>query len=380
MTEPTNPERLSRPLARALGLDASRLPACLVAAGEDDLVEVLRVRRAVIGDEIRWDDAAYLRWRYVLDGAGPEGLEAGNRARRLWLFKRDAEVLGCLGAEPVDLATPRGIRPALRFMDLMAAPKVNGIGIGAWLNLMLLRATEVGISVGGSDQSIGMIGRLFRRLHDRKLWSIPVATAPFLADRWPSVRWPRLASRVLDAGLAAHRRLVRAACGLRIDLEEGAAPDPETERLAETMASAGMTLAMRSEAGWRWRFQEGPRATYRFLAARRGGRLAAALVVRQGAAVADLVDWVWDAGIPEALADRLLLALFSSATERAAARGVSRVRAMTYDPVGERVCRRLGMVRRPGRMAFAIRARDPSLERELVRARWFVTFGDSDGD
>jgi hypothetical protein len=380
MSEPPNLERLARPLARLLRVPEERLPGCLVAAAEADLASVLRLRRDVIGAALEWDDEAYLRWRYVLDGGGVAALEDRRPASRLWLFKRDDEVLGCLGAENVELATPRGAEPALRFMDLMVAPRMNGLGIGAWLNLMLLRHVQVGISVGGSDQSIDMIGRLFRRLPDRKVWSLPLRSGPLLASRWPSTRRLPVVSQAIDLLLAGSRRLARLAQGLRVELSQQPRPDRSMRALGDSMVEAGMTMVRRTEEGWCWRYLENPRRSYEFHTARRRGKVAAVLVVRQSGEVADLVDWLWDAAQPDWMVHRLLLTLFADSIEGAVRRGASRARAMTYDRVSETVCRRLGMFRRPGRNAYAIRAHAPSREAELASARWFVTFGDSDGD
>ena len=380
MSESPDLERLSRPLARLLGVPEARLPDCLTASSEADLPGVLRIRSAVIGEGLAWDDLAYLKWRYALDGARPDEPPSRRPACRLWLFKRGDEVLGCLGAEHVDLATPRGVESAVRCMDLAVVPRVNGLGIGAWMNLMLLRHVDVGITVGGSDQSISMIERLFRRLPDRRLWSLPLRSAPILASRWPSLGRVPLAARTIDLALGARRRLARSTSRLRVELSQAAAPDPSTGGLFDAMAASGLTMVRRDEDAWRWRFQRNPRRGYEFHSAHRGGKVAAVLVVRHGEETTDLVDWLWDPAEPDRITARLLATLFLDAVERAFRRGAIRVRAMTYDPLSESVCRRLGMIRRSGRFAYSIRARSPEREEELARARWFVTFGDSDGD
>jgi hypothetical protein len=380
MSGPPELERLSRPLARLLRVPEQHLPDCLIASGEADLPGVLQMRRAVIGDALAWDDRAYLAWRYVLDGARWDEPRSRRPGRRLWLFKRGEEVLGCLGAEQVELATPRGVEPAVRFMDLAVVPRVNGMGIGAWMNLMLLRDIDIGISVGGSDQSIGMIGRLFRRMPDRRLWSLPLRSGPVLASRWPWFGRAGIAGRAVDLALAARRGLARAANRLPVELSRATAPDPSIADLVGAMVASGLTMVRRDENAWRWRFQENPRRAYELHLAHRQGKLAAALVVRHREDMTDLVDWLWDPGEPERITTRLLVTLFTDAIEVALRRGAIRVRAMTYDALSERVCRRLGMLRRPGRFAYSIRSRSPQREEELARAPWFVTFGDSDGD
>jgi hypothetical protein len=381
--------RLSRALARLLRIPEPQMPSCLVAAGEPDLDGIVRMRREVLGDEITWDDQRYLRWRYRLDGAPVEAIGGGGEASRLWLFKHGAEIKGCLGAEEVAVAAGGGQIRALRFMDLMVLPRLNGIGIGAWMNLRLLERVEVGISIGGSDQSIGMIGRLFHRMPDRLIWSLPVHTGPFLAARWPWTRRLPAASRLLDMGLAARRLVTRTRTRAHargrgrapLEVIETPEPDPSIAALCDTMAArAGLVLVPRTAARWRWRYLENPRRRYRLFAARSGGRTVAALAAREKGEVAELVDWLWDGALDEPDARGVLVGLLGTAIERLAAGGASRVRALTYDALSADVCRQLGMFPRGGRAAYAVRARPAAREAELTAGPWFVTLGDSDGD
>jgi hypothetical protein len=383
VSAPLDLQRLARPMASLLRVPAQALDDCLVAAVESDLPAIEAMRREVIGAELTWDDRAYLRWRYRL--GGPPARKVADTApgtSHLWLFKRGDEILGCLGAERLTLATPGGRHDALRFLDLMSLPRVKGLGIGAWLNLKLIPQVEVAISVGGSDQSIGMIGRLFHRMPDRHIWALPLRTGPLITARWPqTARLPLVgaASRVADLALGAKRRIDRRFGGAPLQVEETAAADESVGALGETMARAGFTLASRTAAHWRWRYADNPRARYTQHAVRRGGRTVAALVSRQSGDLGEIVDWVWDADQPQTDAQALLLTLFTTVIDGFARRGATKARVMTYDAVSEAVCRRIGMRERPTRSAYAVRAR-PALEKQLLDARWFVTFGDSDGD
>lgn len=382
MTAPPNVARLSGPLARFLRVPPAELDACLVTAVEADLPDVERLRREVFGAEITWDDRAYLRWRYRLDRPARRVNETAPGTTHLWLFRRGAELLGCLGAEHLTLATPWGTHDALRFLDLMSATRLRGMGIGAWLNLKLLEQVEVGISVGGSDQSIGMIGRLFQRLPDRRVWAMPLRSGPLIAARWPELAKVPLvpaASRVADHLLSLARRVAARVSGPTLQVTETtslATDVDDVEALSRSMVRAGYTLAPRTAAQWRWRYLENPRRKYTIHAARHDGRVVAMLVSREGAEVGELVDWLWDAERPEPV----LLAAFTAVIEGFARRGATKARAMAYDPVSESVCRRLGMRVRPTRAPYAIRARGAALEAQLAGARWFLTLGDSDGD
>jgi hypothetical protein len=368
--------RLSRPLARVLRVPEDRLDASLMSATEADVPALERLRREVFGAEVDWDDRAYLRWRYRLDG-GPlrSAEEIAPGTSRLWLFKRADEILGTLGTERLTLATPDGDLDALRFMDLASAPPVRGVGIGAWLNLKLIPQMPAGISIGGSDEAVAMIGRLFHRMPDRRVFALPLRVGPLVAARWPrAARLPMvdLAGKIAERALALRRRIASAE---PVELVELPRPDETVDALCRSMVRAGFTLAARSAAQWRWRYLENPRRRYTLHAARRRGETVALLVSRRRGELGEIVDWLWS-GEP----GDVLPAAFASLMDTFAREGASKVRAMTYDALSSAVCRRLGMRERLQPTTYALRARPAALETRLVTARWFVTYGDSDGD
>ncbi|MFM2400140.1 MAG: hypothetical protein RL341_2297, partial [Pseudomonadota bacterium] len=106
---PTTPAFASttKLVARALAISPAHLQAGLRTATGNDLDAILAFRHAYIGDQIVWDDAAYLRWRYHLGNAN-----AGFGD--LWLLELAGRIAGIVGTEKLQLLSPRGNLPALR--------------------------------------------------------------------------------------------------------------------------------------------------------------------------------------------------------------------------------------------------------------------------
>lgn len=345
-----------------------------------DLPALLALRRRVIGDaDLTWDDRAYLAWRFGLDPERP-GAPPGSR---LFVLRRGGEILGTIGVEEVVFDGPTGSVLAWRLLDLMVEPAINGVGLGAWLNLAVFERNPVAIAMGASDQAIGLVNRMFRRLPDRPTWVAALDASP-LISRAPGLgRVPGLATAG-SFGLSMYRKL-RARGGASnlelVPIESAAALGDRVERLGASMAASGLFVARRTAEKLAWRFLANPRRDYRILIAEHRGRAAAALVTRRRSADSgDIADLVWDATLPGDERDRVLTTAIARVLDGFAAEGAVKARVMAYDAVTGGVLKRLGFVRRPERAPFAIRAADPAQTDALAAAKWFITYGDSDGD
>src|SRR5688500_10367936 len=101
---------MRRVLARLMGRTEAELDAAFERASLRDLPSMLDLRAEVLGRELTWDDAAYLRWRYFERAEG-----APDNA--LWVFRdRDGGVLGSLGVEPLELHLDGELCQAFRYM------------------------------------------------------------------------------------------------------------------------------------------------------------------------------------------------------------------------------------------------------------------------
>ena len=133
----------------------------------------------------------------------------------------------------------------------------------------------------------------------------------------------------------------------------------------------------RDAAYLRWRYAQRPHEPYRTLLARRGSRLAGALVVRLGwfgHKLLPLVDWIGPGADRQALA-----ALLAAAGRLGVASGAQRLETwVTPNTLHHATLTALGL--RPEATVFnlCIMVFAPDFDLDWAKANWFFTMGDSD--
>lgn len=367
--------RLTRVLARLLARSEADVRAAFTPAVAADLPSLLQLRQSVLGRELVWNDEAYLRWRYF---APPELTAPANV---LWVYRDPAgAVVGSLGVEPLALHVGAERVVAHRFMDVMVEPRMNGLGLGAWMNLELHERYDVGLAVGATKDSYNLVRRVFHPLPERRSWKTLIRSEDFLARHVPRLSRVPGVRRAADSALAIARRGWRhRPRGIRI--EAVSALDPgAVAALDASMAAAGHTFSERSADYLTWRYLRNPRRRYRIWQARREGRVVGLLVGRTLERRGELVDWLWDAGAPEPQRSENLRALFRHAIEELAEDTVLTVWTRTLGSFGEQIAADCGLALRQDRDTVAVQARSPARRAQLLSARWFLTLGDSDDD
>jgi hypothetical protein len=368
---------MRRVLARLMGRTETELEAAFERATRGDLPSLLALRAQVLGAQLTWDDEAYLRWRYF------DRLETAPD-NHLWVFRdRSGEVLGCLGVEAVELQVGGELVPAHRYMDVMVQPRWNGLGLGAWMNLVLQGRYPVGFVVGATRDSYNLIRRVFHILPERHSWKLLVRSEDYLRRTTPRLARVPGAALVANSALGLWRRgfNLRRSAGVQIEpLTSPVIEEAAISALDRSMASTGLTFERRTAAYLDWRYRTNPRRQYRFWAARREGQLRGLLITRAVEDRGELVDWLWDATAPEQDRLELLTALFLHGIAHLAPTGVTMAWTRTLDPFSEQIAARAGMRLRPDRDTVGVYAHSPARQEQLASARWFLTLGDSDDD
>jgi hypothetical protein len=368
---------MRRVLARMMGRTETELEEAFVEASLRDLSSLLALRAVVLGEELTWNDEAYLRWRYF------DRMETAPD-NRIWVFRdRSGEVLGCLGIEPVELHVGGELVAAHRYMDVMVQPRWNGLGLGAWMNLVLQRRYPVGFVVGATRDSYNLIRRVFHILPERRSWKLLVRSEEYLRRKTPGLARVPGAARVANTALGLWRRGFNLRRSSWVQIEPLANPVSEEAAIAAldlSMASIGLTFERRTARYLEWRYLVNPRRSYRFWAARRDGKLRGLLITRAVKDRGELVDWLWDATAPEPERSALLTALFLHGIAHLAPSGVAMAWTRTLDSFSEEVAARSGLRLRPDRDTVGMYAHSPARQEQLAGARWFLTLGDSDDD
>ena len=180
-------------------MSAEDLSASCRPAVWADLPAILALRTRVIGGDISWDDEAYMAWRYRLGRPQAGGGEC-------WVLVRDGALLGMVGTQDLVLRCDGQSCPALSLMDILIQPELESVGLGVWLNLFIQEQTTATLAIGANANSIGMVGRLFDTLPNRRSFVHPVKLAHFLSKR---LAVPGL-HHLMAVGLETMMRLGRA--------------------------------------------------------------------------------------------------------------------------------------------------------------------------
>lgn len=354
----------TRLVARALALDAARLGAALRPATLADLDTIVAFRAAHLGAAIRWDDAAYLAWRYRL------GRERAGFTE-LWLLQPGDAPLAMLGVEALPFILDGQRLDGARVMDLLARADVQGTGVGAWLNLATFRRHAFALAMGANENSAGIVKRLFQPLPERQTYTHPIDCRPFLRRSVDNAAAGALAGLAGNAAMSAWRTWRRMArpSSLRIEpITRFAADD-----VPPPAAAPGQLRLLRSAEHLNRRLFDNPRRRYQAIVVRRGeqtlGHLAWLLDEHSGERP-ELVlsDW-------QAASERTLGALLVAAIEHARRTGCSCVRMALQDDSTRRVAKRHGFLRlRQGSsQVVGVHAEDAALQARLVSADWALT-------
>lgn len=323
---PLSLDKTARLVSRALGSTPEALSAGLRPARPDELPEVLALRRLVIGDELDWDDEAYLRWRYQFGGQR-EALAV------CWVCTLGDRLLGMIGVEPLRLVAGDQACDAQVTMDIMVRPELDGVGLGVWINQAICQHHGCVVAVGSNAHSRGVIARTFEPLPDRRSHTHPLHFGHFMAKRLSRDWLASLAARMADVSMML----------VRVGTLWLASTSTQAERVHQLGDEVFDLLqrARRPERVEVWRTPErltrrlldNPRSPADVWLARRGGRVVGLMAVRRtrlegGRHALQVMDIVLDPDREEVT----LRALLARVAARGFRDGAEYLSVTLYDP------------------------------------------------
>jgi hypothetical protein len=369
-------ESLTPYVGTALGLSSADLERAYRPAVESDLPGILALRREVIGG-MWWDDEAFVRWRYFVlsnqDGSIP-----------FWVFVKDGVIVGACGLEPVTLSIDGSRVPAVRTLDIMVRPDLDGLGLGAFMNLALFRHFPITLVTGSNQKSHQLLSRMFHHTLDMVFWKIVIASNEVVEERLGSLPGSRIISGGADLLLATARFFQRATVPQGLEIRELTSFDEQASDLSRRCERPGRVFVHRHASYLNWRFFRNPRCRYSAFGAFRDGRLEGYLVTRLNLAranprrEAEVVDWLAGPAVDSPFWP--LPSLVATGLEHLVQAGAGLVTCAAHDPDIERAMAINGFVFRPGQvLPFFVRAAAAPVHARLASANgWFVTRGDLD--
>lgn len=338
---PISREKTTRLVARALGLSPQALEEAFRPVTLADLPGVLSLRRRVLGEALGWDDARYVRWRYL-----PEPGERGLAT--CWVCVRGDEVLGMIGTEALQVSAGDVRREVHAAMDLMVLPALADSGLGVWINQTVSARLGCVLAIGSNPNSRSVLARTFETLPDRRSYTHPLHFAHFMAKRLSPRPLAWLASRVADLALAALRgwRLWSPGAGLSVERLErmDGAVSAELEALLRSARRPERVEVARDVATLAHRLLANPRTRCEVWLVRQAGRPVGMVATRRvpieaGRHAVQVLDVVIDAMLdaPQgASAQRAVLrTLLARVCARAYRGGADYLSWTLYDPALE---------------------------------------------
>lgn len=339
-TRPKLPlDKTSRLVARLLGTTPDELVASFRPATMADLPLVLALRAENMAHEIEWDDDAYLRWRYSFGRPDKGG---GN----CWVLMREGRLLGIVGTEALGLTLAGERTEGFRIMDILIQSDLEGMGVGAWLLLMMKSQAAVVLAVGSNANSKRLATRVFDGLPNRRMFIHPIRFDHFMAKRlklaplgWLATRMANLGMRVATAGGLWGGRggvVVRKLDELPADLEA----------LLTAAVRPDRVEVQRSRAQLSWRLST-PRARFELWGAWKQGTLVGLMITRPDTIDEGRQAWIiMDVILSERMQAPVLKALLWRVLGSAYRQGVDYVKWVSYRQDIERQFVKAGFVKR----------------------------------
>jgi len=190
-------DRLAPYVGKALGLSEDALAQAYRPATESEIPQILALRKSV-DREMWWEDESFVRWRYFT-----RHTESGQIP--YWVFVKDGEVVGACGLEPITLVVDGSAMPAVRTLDIMVRPDLDGLGLGVFMNLVLFRHFPVALVTGSNDRSHQLLTRMFHHATDLRFWKAPLRASSVLDAKIGPGPVDRIAAASADLVLSARR-------------------------------------------------------------------------------------------------------------------------------------------------------------------------------
>jgi hypothetical protein len=362
-------------VGQALGIPSDELDRACRPAHENEIPAILELRRAVV-TEMWWDDEPFVRWRYF-----SRRNDTGETP--YWVFVRDGELLAACGLEPVTLVVDGRPVPAVRTLDIMVKPAVDGLGLGVFMNLALFKRFPVILVTGSNERSHALLTRMFHHTTDLLFWRLPIRARSVVDGRVGPGPLSRVVAWPLDLLLSV-RSMSRRPPPSGIVIGDMVSFDSRVTELSRRCEIEGRVIVRRSDEYLNWRFVQNPRCRYRILAAFAGDRLEGYLVTRFNLTKpnplrsAEIVDWLVAPSLDSARS--ILAGLVQVAADECRREGAWSITCAGADPDLFAAMEAAKFRFRPGeRLPFFFKASDPAVHRRLSSAPdWYLTRGDFD--
>ncbi|MEY4589864.1 MAG: hypothetical protein RL497_1940 [Pseudomonadota bacterium] len=363
-------EKISKLIARSLSITPEALKEAFAPALDADMSAIKAFRQEYLGRHIAWQDETYLRWRYDFSGNRTAALN------RLWIIKIDGEILGMIGLDYAEFTCQCERIDAYNPLDLLVCTRLDGLGLGVWMSMVLAQEYELLFAMGATKHSKVIVQKLFTPMPDLGSWKYLLRSSRYLQARIPPFILPMVAA-VVDLGLGLKRKWIT--CGKKhtgqfAPLEHFAAHAPALETLINSYNQTHWIMRKRSADFLDWRFMRNPRRTYQALGLLCSGELSAYAIYHiKDQTVLHIDDLFAASGDLKGLQ-----ALLASLLEIACAANVSVVSFTAHNETWQHLLIPFGFTFRDDGHLFGVAVKDHELQAHLLSPpHWWVTSCDT---
>lgn len=368
-----NINTISNYVSRFLDVDIEKLPDHFAPAKKDDFEKLIKFRESLFQRGAPWDDATYIKWRYTFD---PEAQEKNN----IWIFKKNNEILGCVGIEKLYLVINNKEYKACKTMDLLVKPQLHGIGLGIWMLLAVKEKFSIVLAVGSNKNSYPIAAKIYKEMQSLKMYKLYFSVKVQLKR---VLKFDFLSTMVsLPIDLVLLKYLSR---GLRLpDDYSSKLLDSIPDEVNEFNSQNDKIHVLQDKNYLTWRFLKNPRRKYIILGLYQLDRLKAISVSSILYSEASnqkegfIVDWLFD-GINST--DDLQMYLYQETVKHLKKQNVKLIHISAYDDKSGKSLSRLGFFLREEKKPFFTYTSRKEIQRYLYNNdSWLLSEGDSDTD
>jgi hypothetical protein len=266
-------DKVTRVLARALAKTPDELRAAFAPAQQSEFDLIVQFRQQNMNGHIKWDDAAYLRWRYAFV-SGENSVS--DKKNRLWRVKIDDQILAIIGVDYAEFYVSGEIEDWRNPLDLLVRSDVDGLGLGVWMSLVLEQEYPRLFAMGATRHSQGIVKKLFTPMPDMGAWKLILNTQTLIARRFSNSIISWLLSRSLNVylKLVLRFKLLSTASEVEIKpIQDFSSYQDDLNELHASYKPSGQRLHHRSSDFLYWRFINNPRRSYHCIGAFVQGKL-----------------------------------------------------------------------------------------------------------
>ncbi|HMW49265.1 MAG TPA: hypothetical protein PKD17_08395 [Cellvibrionaceae bacterium] len=363
-------EKITTIIARSLRITPTELYEAFAPATENELADIIQFRQTQLGKSIAWQDEAYLRWRYDFSG------NLTSPLNRLWRVKINGELLGLIGLDYVQLNC-RGERiDASNPLDLVVLAKLDGLGLGVWMSLVLQQDNGLMFAMGATKSSKTIVQKLFTPMADLGSWKYLLHSSRYLHKKVHPLLLP-IAAKCVDTVLNLTRKWLgrgkkkpwQIAPVLNFTLHA-----QQLDALMDSYKDTLWVLRQRSADFLQWRFLTNPRRQYNALGLFHEGLLAGYAVYHiKGKSHLHIDDLFTAANNLKGL-QALVVALL----EIASLASVDLVCFTAHNELWQTLMIPMGFTFREDAHLFGVAVKDSELQAHFIDpTRWWVTSCDT---